>query len=72
MARGRELGIQVLAAVRMNDNHFWDLRPADLATAQKPELTELVDTDKDGVADYYKNRCAAFGMTGNSQTWIIS
>jgi hypothetical protein len=41
VARGRELGIQVLASVRMNDNHFWDLRPADLATAQKPELTAM-------------------------------
>jgi hypothetical protein len=26
MTRGRELGIQVLASIRMNDNHFWDLR----------------------------------------------
>ena len=41
VARGRELGVQVLASVRMNDNHFWDLLPADLSTAKQSELTAL-------------------------------
>ena len=31
VARGREQGIAVYASVRMNDNHFWDLRPTDLS-----------------------------------------
>ena len=39
VARGRDLGIQVLASVRMNDNHFWGLRPADLPTATQSDLT---------------------------------
>jgi hypothetical protein len=41
VARGRDLGIQVLASVRMNDNHFWGLRPADLPTATQSDLTVL-------------------------------
>jgi len=41
VARGRELGVQVLASVRMNDNHFWELRPGDLPTAVQSELTPL-------------------------------
>ena len=41
VARGRELGVQVLASVRMNDNHFWDLRPTDLPTATRLDLTAL-------------------------------
>ena len=37
---------------------------------QKPELTELIDTDKDGEADFYKNRCDDFGMTGNYHEFV--
>jgi hypothetical protein len=39
--RGRKLGIQVFASMRMNDNHFWDLRPDDLASTTRSELTPL-------------------------------
>ena len=38
--------------------------------AQKPELTELIDTDKDGEVDFYKNRCDDFGMTGNYHEFV--
>jgi len=41
VARGLEQGIAVYASVRMNDNHFWDLRPTDLATTTRNELTPL-------------------------------
>ncbi len=44
VARGRELGIGVMPSIRMNDNHFWDLRPTDLATASRNELTSLRKT----------------------------
>ena len=39
--RGRELGMAVLSSLRMNDNHFWDLRPGDLGALQRSELTPL-------------------------------
>ncbi|NKB68150.1 MAG: hypothetical protein GKR89_13895 [Candidatus Latescibacteria bacterium] len=39
--RGRELGIAVMPSLRMNDNHFWDLRPGDLGALQRSELTPL-------------------------------
>ena len=39
--RGRELGMAVLPSLRMNDNHFWDLRPGDLGGLQRSELTPL-------------------------------
>lgn len=32
---------------------------------QRPELTELIDTDGDGVADYYKTVSSAWGLTDN-------
>jgi cytochrome c len=32
---------------------------------QKQELTELVDTDGDGVADEYKDLCSAWNVSGN-------
>ena len=41
VTRGQELGVHVLASVRMNDNHFWDLRPTDLHAATRPGLTAL-------------------------------
>ena len=37
---------------------------------QKPELTELIDTDRDGEADFYKNRCDDFCMTGNYHEFV--
>lgn len=37
---------------------------------QKPELTELIDSDRDGEADFYKNRCDDFGMTGNYHEFV--
>ena len=39
--RGRELGMAVLPSLRMNDNHFWDLRPGDLGSLQRSDLTPL-------------------------------
>ena len=39
--RGRELGMAVLPSLRMNDNHFWDLRPGNLGGLQRSELTPL-------------------------------
>ena len=39
--RGRELGMAVLPSLRMNDNHFWDLRPGDLGGLQRSELTPM-------------------------------
>ncbi len=39
--RGRSLGLQVWASVRMNDNHFNGAQIADLPTLHHTELTEL-------------------------------
>lgn len=39
--RGRELGIEVYASVRMNDNHFAGAQPGDLATLHHSELTQM-------------------------------
>ena len=39
--RGKEQGIDTYASLRLNDNHFWDLRPGDLATTTRNELTPL-------------------------------
>ncbi len=39
--RGRELGIQVYASVRMNDNHFNGAQPGELAALHHTELTRL-------------------------------
>ena len=39
--RGRELGIDVYASVRMNDNHFNGAQPEDLADLHDTELTQL-------------------------------
>ena len=36
-----------------------------LLAAQKPEITHLVDTNKDGVCDQYINICDDFGFSGN-------
>ena len=39
--RGHELGIQVFASVRMNDNHFYGIRPHEMARSNKGGLTQL-------------------------------
>ena len=39
--RGHELGMAVYTSIRMNDNHFRDLVPEDLATAVRSNLTRL-------------------------------
>ncbi len=39
--RGHELGIQVFASIRMNDNHFYGIRPQDMAKSRKGGLTQL-------------------------------
>ncbi len=36
-----------------------------LITMQKPELTKLIDTDNDGIADEYQTLSDQFGMSGN-------
>ena len=41
ISRGKDLGIATYASLRINDNHFWDLLPADLATTTRAELTPL-------------------------------
>ena len=41
VARGKDLGIATYASLRINDNHFWDLRPQDLPTTTRNELTPL-------------------------------
>ena len=39
--RGRQLGMAVYASIRMNDNHFWDLVPDDLAGLVRSDLTQM-------------------------------
>ena len=39
--RGRALGMQVYASVRMNDNHFGGAQPSDLPTLRHSELTRM-------------------------------
>jgi len=39
--RGHELGMQVYASVRMNDNHFNGVQPEDLSNLHHTELTRL-------------------------------
>ena len=39
--RGWDLGLKVFASIRMNDNHFWDLRPEMLGSIKREELTTL-------------------------------
>ncbi|MBI1374584.1 MAG: carbohydrate-binding protein [Phycisphaera sp.] len=37
----------------------------EVVVLQRPELTRLIDTDKDGKADEFKTICDAWGMSGN-------
>ncbi len=37
----------------------------EIVVSQRPELTRLVDTDGDGVADEYRCICDAWGLSGN-------
>ncbi|MDA7757275.1 PmoA family protein [Opitutales bacterium] len=39
--------------------------PGHLLVSQMAELTEIIDTDKDGVADRYNNLSTDFGISGN-------
>ncbi|MEG3604747.1 MAG: DUF6807 family protein [Verrucomicrobiota bacterium] len=39
--------------------------PGRLVVSQMAELTEVIDTDEDGVADRYVNLSTAFGISGN-------
>ncbi len=49
VARGHDMGLDVYASVRMNDNHFWSdsgrrappLAPEDMAATTRPGLTQL-------------------------------
>ena len=41
ITRGHELGMEVYASVRMNDNHFGGAQPSDLATMRHTELTRM-------------------------------
>ncbi|MBI1369078.1 MAG: hypothetical protein GC162_10545 [Planctomycetes bacterium] len=42
-----------------------DRKTGEIFVTQKPELTQLIDTDHDGVADVYKAISNAWGFTGN-------
>src|SRR5690606_11952477 len=42
-----------------------DPKTGGVFVAQKPELTELRDTDGDGIADLYRTVCDAWGMSTN-------
>jgi len=37
----------------------------EIVISQMPELTRIIDTDEDGVADRYENISSAWGMSGN-------
>jgi hypothetical protein len=39
--------------------------PSDVIVGQRPELTRLRDTDKDGRADRFDTICDAYGLSGN-------
>ena len=39
--------------------------PGHIIVSQMAELTEIIDTDKDGVADRYNNLSTAWGVSGN-------
>ena len=49
VARGHDLGLDVYASIRMNDNHFWSdsarqaqpLKPEEMAQTTRPGLTQL-------------------------------
>ncbi len=42
---------------------------SELIVMQRPELTRIVDTDADGLADIYETVTDDFGMTGNYHEW---
>ncbi len=42
---------------------------SELIVMQRPELTRIVDTDADGLADLYETVTDDFGMTGNYHEW---
>jgi hypothetical protein len=41
------------------------VKPGHIVIGQMAELTEVIDTDKDGTADEYRNICSDFGLSGN-------
>ncbi|MGB2735919.1 MAG: hypothetical protein WBC35_18710, partial [Saprospiraceae bacterium] len=41
----------------------------EMLVMQRPELTRLVDTDRDGAADLFETVTDQFGMTGNYHEW---
>lgn len=43
---------------------YYDAKEDAYYVAQKPELTRLVDTNKDGICDRYETVTAAFGISG--------
>ncbi len=42
---------------------------SEMIVMQRPELTRIVDTDNDGLADLYETMTDDFGMTGNYHEW---
>lgn len=44
--------------------------PGELFVAQMPELTRIVDTDGDGVADLYETVCDGWGLGGNYHEFL--
>ncbi len=51
-------GLHEPLGIMAEDNHT-------LVVMQRPELTRLRDTDRDGTADHYETLSDRFGMTGN-------
>ena len=51
-------GLHEPLGIVAEDNHT-------LVVMQRPELTRLRDTDRDGTADHYETLSDRFGMTGN-------
>ena len=41
------------------------LNDREIVVSQRPELTRLVDTDGDGIADEYRAICDSWGLSGN-------
>ena len=47
------------------------IRDREVVVAQRPELTRLVDTDGDGVADDFRTVTDQFGMSGNYHEFLF-
>ena len=43
----------------------------EIIVSQRPEITRIIDTDKDGKADHYKTESDYFGITGTYGEWAF-